>query len=494
MKKINIIIVLIFILTFALRAGLLFQKDGLFYDEVLNMTAANHNELYFNKANYFQTDKTYYGSDVKKMFLLDNSSLKDAISDIRALHKNSGDILHTNFYYSLVRISLIGLDNYNLNDYLIRIGCLNLILFSLSFFIMYKLLNMIFEDKKYLAVGLFLAFFNPISMYNTIFLREYQLQELFVILITYLALLYYKNPLRPKDIPLVSLTMAFSLLSGYYISIITGYFFIMLLFKKDFKNFFIIAICTLCILLILYPSYFNVFIERFFHNNVLTSVSKTAPENTGSTFFLITYLKYIVSVYRFICSYILTLFFIWLAFKTPKNSNKKLIYLITALSWIWIIIVMSTAPYKISRYINPIIPICTIILSWLLCCNKTKKALIITACFLTIHVGIVTANTFSNNDSLKFRIKLEENQKLIIEEKKQLPIYIISKNYETLARLINNINDNQKVTFINSINNIKDKNYYLCTDENNIKTYLDEILYTKKQDTNMFYNCYEFSE
>ena len=120
--------------------------------------------------------------------------------------------------------------------------------------------------------------------------------------------------------------------------------------------------------------------------------------------------------------------------------------------------------------------------------------MIITACFLTIHVGIVTANTFSNNDSLKFRIKLEENQKLIIEEKKQLPIYIISKNYETLARLINNINDNQKVTFINSINNIKDKNYYLCTDENNIKTYLDEILYTKKQDTNMFYNCYEFSE
>lgn len=569
MKSFKFVIILIFIFALFIRIGLLCQKDDLFYDEVLNMTAANHNELYYNKADYFDSGRgqdSYSGFEVKQKFLIDNPSVKDAFLDIKNMHKFSGDVFHTNLYYSMARIMLIGMDKFVLSDYLLRLGFLNIILFSFAFFIMYRLLSLLFEDKKYVAIGLFLAFLNPASVSNTIFLREYQLQEMFVILMTYMSIFYYKNPIKIKSIPIISIVLALTLLSGYYVSFFVFCFFLIILHKREFKKLVFCSILTVIFLLMLYPKYFGFFFSKEVYSHVTkierikdvvstmiasttsanaafastttaagvaessnamalskaiqttadagmaenatnsnkaaptttaagvpNASSPTTPQNSLSAIFF-NFFKYPLAIYHFICSYLLLFYFIFNGFKYRKVSfkNKKIIIVLTLIALFWVVVVLSTTPFKVVRYVLPAIPICTIILTMILYACNSKKSIIFVVSFLILHLTMVTLNTFVGikNGMTFSSIKLKSSQSLIFEEKEKLPVYIISKNYETLATIVTHIEDSRKIIFVDNKAEIKDSNYYLCTDG----SFKIDLTVIKQQKTNLYYSCYELLE
>ncbi|MBQ9688805.1 hypothetical protein IJV79_04130 [bacterium] len=356
------IFIIIFIFALLLRIGLISQKDGLFWDEIVNITTSNHVEYYQDRINYFKLNHPYTGKELKQLFLFDDKN--DTLQDLKSLRNGTGDVLHTNFYYSVFRIFFHGVDDYNLNEYLIRAGLLNIILFGFSYFFMYKLLNMLFDDKKYVALGLFLAFCNPCAILNTIYFRLYQMQEMLFVMMAYLGVKNYNTSkkLTLKNVALWSLLTAMILLTGYYAMVYVGlvYLTIMLISrnKDTFKFLSVCAALSVLLVLLVYPSYLDFLIMTVFkpdstHIATIETVAKTPLIAQIFNMF-----NYPLTIYKGICSQLLFLYFIIIGLMLCKRPicQSKAMWVITTISVVWGVIVLMTCPYKIIRYVLPVIP------------------------------------------------------------------------------------------------------------------------------------------
>ena len=111
------------------------------------------------------------------------------MDDIVALYKNSKDPYISNLYYSLFRLSFIGREVIDKKNIIITGTALNCLLFIISFIFIYKLLKYVFEDNREIILGsIFCISLMPSSITFTMFLRAYQIQETFFIIITYIVL------------------------------------------------------------------------------------------------------------------------------------------------------------------------------------------------------------------------------------------------------------------------------------------------------------------
>lgn len=185
-RVVNVVVVgVLFSVALFIRINALCGKTELHSDEVFSMAIATCDPNY----NTPLPDGDYTGEQLKNTLVQsDGLGVKGLIHDLGQLWVNNGDAPHASLYYMMLRIALTGYDSYNLPEYVLRGGILNLLFFSLSFWLMYKLLRRIFGRRHLLVfVGLSLAFFNLLSVRNTILLREYQMAETAVILLTYMV-------------------------------------------------------------------------------------------------------------------------------------------------------------------------------------------------------------------------------------------------------------------------------------------------------------------
>ena len=181
--KRNFPIILVFIFTFSVRLFWVCQKDYVFVDEPISFSIISPNTMHngnqfktFDCSKFnFEVNKEYTTKEIRTLLFNNNGDFKSLMQDLKSLYLNHYDGGHSNFYYILLRLWTFDLNDVGINTIII-FGCtFNLLLFSLSFFVMYKILQLIIDDKKLVPFYLLFAFISTASISCTLFTRDYQL-------------------------------------------------------------------------------------------------------------------------------------------------------------------------------------------------------------------------------------------------------------------------------------------------------------------------------
>ena len=190
-KIFRLLLILICVFAISVRIYWASQQNELDQDEYYTVLAANNktNILGNNFKDFISDFSNISGKELYKIIFFGDKSVKDCLDDIVALYKNSKDPYISNLYYSLFRLSFIGREVIDKKNIIITGTALNCLLFIISFIFIYKLLKYVFEDNREIILGsIFCISLMPSSITFAMFLRAYQIQETFFIIITYIVL------------------------------------------------------------------------------------------------------------------------------------------------------------------------------------------------------------------------------------------------------------------------------------------------------------------
>ena len=122
------ILLFIFAACFFVRLNCIVHKTELHSDEVFSMMLSTCNPYY----NHALPDGDYSGEELKRLAVLSGEDgLRGAVADIAQLWRNNGDAPHASLYYMVLRMALIGYDSFDVHEYAMRGGILNLLFFTL---------------------------------------------------------------------------------------------------------------------------------------------------------------------------------------------------------------------------------------------------------------------------------------------------------------------------------------------------------------------------
>jgi len=469
-KKVQLIFIFIIIYSMALgiRVYWLTQKNGFHVDEGLSLANACYNE-YISTKNY-ELNREYSGKEVREESLVSNASFKDAFSDIGKLWKDNRDSPHTNFYYSLFRLSLAGIKTGDMKLIIFRGGILNLILFTVSFIFFFLLIRLLFPASallQYLAIAC--AFLSTAAISNTLFLRPYQLQEtMFIIFCYYFAkninlqnfICDNRSVIIKKSLTLLCLSFitAFTLLTGYYAAIFVGLFGIFIIYvnckNKTYKEilFYFFVLCLgILLALALYPKFFAGFTSYRAAGTARTLFTDAGGNIASSLTAALTLLVkhfFIVPVLALCC--ICTVLLILLK---QKLIVQRLGLFIFIASLIYILVTLIIAPYKILRYGMSVYPFLIIFPIMIIDSVKVRfknvSIAIMMLFVMSFMAGAVNQNKIEN-------IYPNKSNEYVFSKEKDIPVYVLmfyftDWNYVgtwKYANLVPYFNDEQKYYFI----------------------------------------------
>lgn len=351
----------------------------------------------------FEKDKEFPIIELQNLLFSVKPGLDSLISDLKIIRTQSIDRQHPCLYYYLLRIWDSSLNDFDYTLFLNHARSLNLIFFIFSFFFLYKLLSLIKNDRVFISTGLIFTFFSLGTLNLTVMAREYELQMLFFIIVSYIFCLIYKSinenrMIQNYKIPIYGISFGLFLLSGYF-STIYAFFVIFTLFvisivkrnKINLLKLLLIIIFALTTVLVLCPDYF-IFSKGNEHYKTIadTILSPFGADNIKALF---NALKYYLPKYLFYLP-VLCIIFAFLIFdcfinknwrKTFKSENYVLILILFSL--IWVFLTMFLTPHKASRFILPSIPVLSLVLTILTCKIETKiLRYFIILCFVGISI------------------------------------------------------------------------------------------------------------
>ena len=359
---INLCILLILIFSISVRIYWANQKELLHEDEYFSISFINSQK--WPSINLNSINNTS-GKDILKSIMMPDASISGCINDIKELYKNTNDPQISNLYYSFLRLFFIGTDSVNIKELIIRGAILNCIFFLISYIFLYKLLKLLFEDKnEYILFFLIIMSLSPASITFSHFLRPYQMQEMFFIVITYIVIytIYY-DKYSLKNLILTSvitglgyLVLTSSMLFIFILSFMLFFNYILTLIKnkrkqyvlyplieiKSYKIILYYAIAFISALLVSRIFYAN-FFEMLFNNGdrALTTINFS-----GDIFKLINIYAF-NGLFIFILIFITSILIRKTKYVIDVNKDKmNLVFFIIILSIVYIISSNLISPYK----------------------------------------------------------------------------------------------------------------------------------------------------
>ncbi len=510
-KKYFVFSLLVFLLAAGLRVFYINQKQGFHVDEIFSLETIVGKRI---ESDYFikNANNVYLGKDIKNYYFhTPRHSLKEDLIKLRK--DNNADDAHPSLYYSLLRIA------YQFSQFspqgFINLGCgLNLIFFAFSFFIMRKILIRLFGDNKLVPIGLGAAFLNTGTISMTLFIRPYELQMLAFVLISYVYLVYKDklknnlNILSIKDVCILSVSLAFTFLSGYYLVLYVGFLGLILLWHaaKNFKN---IGALTISVML-------SVFLSVFIYHGYFLMLHGQRFESVNFSGFFDEIVFYIINFVSYFCNLNKFLFYtmiiITLACSIPflKNKEKAREKSLVIIAFIWSFIVAMISPFSIIRYIAPAFPVLSVALVYVIQKIKLDKQNIFISLVFVIYIiyGIFplknessdTLIFYKNNSSvLPFAARIEN---LFVSElpktDKNLPVLIKGHDWYAPLYIISYLDDDKQYLIDSvegrevEITNHPFKNYYLYLDSSVNQVSFDKNHVELKPLGNLLrYKCFE---
>jgi hypothetical protein len=463
-------LLVIYTITLGIRIYWLNQKEGFEVDEGLSITLACYND-YMWTANY-EFNREYSGKEVKEISLCDNDRIKNVFGDIYRLWQDNRDSPHTNFYYSLLRISLAGLKTGDIKVITFRAGILNCILFTISFFSLFLLTRLLFKENKampYLAV--FCAFASTASLSNTLFFRPYQLQETLFIIFAYFFVLFihrrkyilFENTLYLNfyTVFVMAFIASLTLLTGYYAVLFVGLFGIYIVYRnikmknqKEILVYIIIFAAALCFAQVFYSQYLSGFFSYRSQETLQTIWHDGFLENIVSTAVAIISLlhKYFFNIPVIILIAVLSVSLFLTKQKPIFNELTLLLFLVP---FVYIIVITYIAPYKSLRYSMAVFPFLVILPVSVINSLKNKYISRIAATLLCVLFSI---NAFHINN-IENVCKGKPEQYLFNKEK-TVPVLVIGKETWKYANIVPYFNDEQIYIFNDNFDRIMAHNRY----------------------------------
>ena len=396
-KKTLILTIIVFILALCVRCYWFSQKQGFHTDEIFTVIVSKNNEYGFTK--YFKTEKEYTGKELKEVvFGFGDNSPKEILKDLKSLRfHNNGDTPNTPLYYSLFRTFQIGNNSNNIKTIFQRGFYLNLILFTLSFFFMFKLLNLLNFEKKYIPFILALCYLNTGTISISIFSRYYALQEMAFVLLAYVFVYIFKIEKINTVQNFLKIIFAgtIALLSGYYGIIYSFILGMILLIKKRPVWFLIISILTsIGLTFLIYPNYLDfIYAPRagLLDKSLLLNITDNLNLSLFASFqILLNYLFYCLILIITVLTLILN----------RKVFKDNILWILIGTNLICYIIFLLLAPQKVMRYTESLFPVLALIIpAIILEAKKLKPALISIVCLILV-ISFVIPSKFESYDSM----------------------------------------------------------------------------------------------
>lgn len=393
-------------------------KNQLHADEVFSVMLCDNNKYYWAQIS----EGFYLGDELKNIIF--NSGLiesvkygvdqnqNDFVDDMIHLWQNNGDTPHASLYYMLLRTAF-KIDDFLVSDpckkmsvdNIVRVGTgLNMLLFACSFFLFWLLLNKIPGINTItILASLALAFGNTYSIENTLLIREYQLAETTIILLTLISVSYFfklsdnvafqRKKYFYAFATAISLTLSSGYLNAFYILIIGG---VLIFFavrsgrKSDILMLIISAVVGLLISWMLYAGFFNFVLFKSVHTNRAFE----SPIAVLSYLFVRDLTKGVFTIYGVGGIIFISLVVLFTGKYKSLTTLRSLLWLPLA-AVLCIYLVQYTAVLKMPRYSFPLVPIVALILPCLL--RSVPKSLALIIGFLSICYYPLMAITNSVN-------------------------------------------------------------------------------------------------
>ncbi len=485
-------LVLIFILMISVRIYWVCQKDYVFVDEPLSFSIISPNTFQdgkpfktFDCAKFnFKENSEYTAKEIRGLLFNNGGNFKSLIKDLKMLYLHHYDGGHSNLYYMLLRIWAFNLDDVGVSTINFYGFTFNLLLFSISFFIMFKILQLIIDDKKYIPSAIFLSFISTLSVSAVLLAREYQFQTLGMLIATYIFCTMYlwivKNKnldiLNGKSIFIYSLAFSFYFLTGYYSLIYAFLLFLILSFtiyknikvqKTDLIKVLSMIICSVIFVFVVDINYLSMsqdFVKA--SNNTFLSLKIferelfTAFDMMQKTIF-----------YPILLVYILVLS----VFLKIKDKEYSLCLIVFLVSFLWSLTVLLIAPFYDIRYFMPAAPLLSLGFIYILQLFKFKHTIIF--CLISFLFILIPNTRFNNFDTVRpFLFYVHDHNGFVFKNPYSLPI--VFRDYQhTVSSFVLYSEDNQKILFVDNIpdKNFKYKAYILFFKKDNLNKYQESL-------------------
>ena len=480
-KKYILYSFLFLILSFSLfvRIYWVSKQEGMYWDEYYSLSAANYGT--FANVDKINNYKNIKGFDILKDLTFDNSSIEDCINDIKRLYKDTNDPFISNLYYTFLRLAFIGREAVDIKNIIITGTILNCIFSIISFIFLFKILKLIFENKNEFIIFTLLIFsLSPISISFSMFLRAYQMQETFFIVITYFVLntIYY-NKYSILNLILTSiiagigyLTLYSSLLFILILSAMLFFNYCLNIDKLEFlKNKYAILNPLLKIksykIIIYYALAFisALFVSRILYNSFFASLFNANNRASSSLAFSGKLFNYINDLaFDGLLIILLALFVFILISKIIKKkdlniiaekSKFKLLIFIILLGLIFAILGDLTSPYKLERYSASSYIFILFFIPLIICFITNLKIRII----LLSLISIIYIFNITNSKRFVY-FEVVDKDKYVLTNNYNVYAYKSFINYYDFHYL----NTNLYYSYLNDsneLNSIKENNFYL---------------------------------
>jgi len=494
MKKLHqaLILAAIYVLALGIRVYWLSQKEGFHVDEGLSVAMACYND--FMVTENYQYGEEYKGKELKEASLVNDPSLRDALSDVIRLRKDNRDPPHTNLYYTFLRLSLIGLKTGDIGQILFRGGILNLLFFTASFVLFFLLMRLLFPGSELLQYAATLcAFLSTATLSNTLFLRPYQLQETLFILFCYcfvLSLGWRKSIIHErklsvgvKPLVLMSLLAGVTLLSGYYAILFIGLFGLYAVYllcknKRFIEIPFYFAVLCLGVLIaqILYPNYISGFFSYRGRGTIRTLSGDTLENIRSSITVAGTLLQKHFFTWPVISVLVLCLACLVVLILRSKKTNaatpvQKMAWFVFAASVLYLFAVLILAPYKILRYGMPVFPFLIILPAMLINSIGTRSQKMASLAVLLLGICFTLNAIKESKIENLYRGKPDE---YVFTQDKNTPVYVLNAGWSLwkYSNLIPYVRDEQSYYFIDWWDYFED---YMRSGQNKVAIELPDL-------------------
>lgn len=469
------------------------KQNGLYCDEYNSLTYSNYGT--WDNSDKINSYKNIKGFDILKDLTFDNSSIEDCINDIKRLYKDTNDPFISNLYYTFLRLAFIGREAVDIKNIIITGTILNCIFSIISFIFLFKILKLIFENKnEFIIFPLLIFSLSPISISFSMFLRAYQMQETFFIVITYFVLntIYY-NKYSILNLILTSiiagigyLTLYSSLLFILILSAMLFFNYCLNIDKLEFlKNKYAILNPLLKIksykIIIYYALAFisALFVSRILYNSFFASLFNANNRASSSLAFSGKLFNYINDLaFDGLLIILLALFVFILMSKIIKKkdlniiaekSKFKLLIFIILLGLIFAILGDLTSPYKLERYSASSYIFILFFIPLIICFITNLKIRII----LLSLISIIYIFNITNSKRFVY-FEVVDKDKYVLTNNYNVYAYKSFINYYDFHYL----NTNLYYSYLNDsneLNSIKENNFYLMIDYKDIDKIKNEL-------------------
>lgn len=454
MKRLHsfVLFMLVLLVSLAVRFYWESQKSAFHVDEVMSFVLCDYGDVGWTTT----FEGTYMGAEAKKAMLFPHPGLDDALQDIKHNWQDNRDHYHTNFYYSILRLWLVGFQSYDVHRIIVHCLWLNYIIYVAYFVLLYFFLRLFFRDKpKVLFTGLLLVGLSASDIANTIFIREYMLQEFGALLLAYIVVKAARQIRNDSyhfnvgNFLITAFAIWMIIFNGYFQIVyvgVLGLYLVWILFKRkeyDGIGYFLgalllaIGLCYIC-----YHGFFKILTED---NKVSGGLASRTLRGYFSPFL---FYAILVLKYTLYLPYLLVVAYVW----RKKKMSLGNIPWIVVVAVIYSVMAFWTAPMRVNRYIVSVTPLLLLIVPFALSKLEGKQYKVAT--YICILTAIAMMCFKGNIENLNFD---KEEKANLLNNHSTMPTYIVKNDKQpwTLCDIVPYLNDERTYTFVNSIDEIK---------------------------------------